>query len=338
LSGALLPGVQFCRAFASALAARALLHVWEGRVEDAWQDLLACHRLGRLVARGGILIDALVGLSIDGVACTADAAFLDGTGLTAEQCRRCMRELQQLPPLPSIAEKLEVGDRYMNLDAITMVERHGLDYLIDRSFAPPSKPVSSSERAALDGLDWDLILRHFNTWYARTVAVLRIEDRAKREAMLKALDREVRQARVNAVDGGGLGVLQKVFITRKKRSQLIGDILLSLLFPFPDRSQHAAERCEQSHRNLRIAFALAAYRHDNKGYPKMLTDLVPKYLKQVPADLFTGGGVIYRPSDGGYLLYSVGVNGKDEQGRSSREKPSADDLSIRLPLLVLPRK
>src|SRR5438046_2237296 len=52
LLGALEPGGQKCRHLAGALLTRAMLHAGEGRHDEAWQDLLACHRLGRLVGRG----------------------------------------------------------------------------------------------------------------------------------------------------------------------------------------------------------------------------------------------------------------------------------------------
>ena len=55
-----LPFVQARRAFGRALAARAMLRVGEGRVEAAWDDLLACHRLGRLVGRGSTLGESWV--------------------------------------------------------------------------------------------------------------------------------------------------------------------------------------------------------------------------------------------------------------------------------------
>jgi hypothetical protein len=60
------PDLGTCREFAYALAARAMLRTGEGRYDDAWQDLLACHRLGRLVARGSFLLYGLVGIASDG--------------------------------------------------------------------------------------------------------------------------------------------------------------------------------------------------------------------------------------------------------------------------------
>src|SRR5262245_45362130 len=59
LIGAPLPSAQKTRGLAAALTARAMLHLGEGRVDDAWRDLLTCHRLARLVGRGGCLIEGL---------------------------------------------------------------------------------------------------------------------------------------------------------------------------------------------------------------------------------------------------------------------------------------
>src|SRR5262249_54357378 len=56
------------RQFAQVLVARAMLRTGEGEYDAAWQDLLACHRLGRLVGRGPTLVDALIGVAIEGLA------------------------------------------------------------------------------------------------------------------------------------------------------------------------------------------------------------------------------------------------------------------------------
>ena len=42
--------------------------------------------------------------------------------------------------------------------------------------------------------------------------------------------------------------------------------------------------------------------------------------------------MIYRPTDTGYLLYSVGINGKDDDGRGHLDDPVGDDLVVRMPL------
>ena len=108
--------------------------------------------------------------------------------------------------------------------------------------------------------------------------------------------------------------------------------MIGLLFPAIRQVQNAFERAEQTNRNLHLAFALAAYRHDHGSYPEKLDDLAPKYLPAIPDDLFSGKALIYRPDEKGYLLYSVGVNGKDDGGRTYGDDPRGDDLRVRMPL------
>ena len=61
-------------------------------------------------------------------------------------------------------------------------------------------------------------------------------------------------------------------------------------------------------------------------------------MAKIPGDLFSGTALIYRPTENGYLLYSVGVNGKDEEGRSHSDEPPGDDIVVRMPLPPLKEK
>ena len=83
----------------------------------------------------------------------------------------------------------------------------------------------------------------------------------------------------------------------------------------------------------KLAFALAAYRADHGSYPAKLADLKPKYVAEVPQDIFSAAELHYKPDGAGYLLYSVGVNGKDDGGRTMDERKDGedcDDLAIRI--------
>jgi len=53
-------------------------------------------------------------------------------------------------------------------------------------------------------------------------------------------------------------------------------------------------------------------------YPTSLDALVPTWLKQVPGDLLATNAApmkYRREADGGFVLYSIGLNGVDDQGR-----------------------
>jgi hypothetical protein len=67
-----------------------------------------------------------------------------------------------------------------------------------------------------------------------------------------------------------------------------------------------------------VACALERCRLAQGQYPSSLDALVPTWLKQVPADLLAAGGTplkYRREADGGFVLYSVGLNRVEDQGK-----------------------
>jgi len=332
LVGALLPNVQKCRELTAALACRAMRRVAEGKFDAAWQDLLACHRLGRHVARGATLIEALVGIAIEQIACNADLAYLERAGLTTEQIQKCLKELQALPSMPSMADKIDLGERMVYLDTVQHLRRNGPGALDD----PPAKEPDPAELRALVSI-YVPALRNGNRWYDRIAAALRHKDRAEREKELDKIEKELAALKKGVAGPGTLTKLRLGKDVPETVGKAIGDVLMGLMMPAARKVQNAADRAEQVGRNLHVAFVLAAYHREQGRYPAKLDELAPKYLKAVPNDLFSAKALVYRPSRKGYLLYSVGVNGKDEGGRWYDDEPPGDDPRVRMPLPALKR-
>jgi hypothetical protein len=66
--------------------------------------------------------------------------------------------------------------------------------------------------------------------------------------------------------------------------------------------------------------ALKRYKNDIGEYPESLDELVSKnYLKEVPIDPFSGESLIYKKTDGDFILYGVGENFEDEGGEVVRD-------------------
>jgi hypothetical protein len=332
LLNSLLPTVQMCRGVAAALVIRAQLHLGEGDFDAAWQDLLACHRLARLLARGGSLIESLVGIAIDTITTPGDVAWLDRAKPTAQQARDRLRDLRELPPFPPLAENMDLMERFMFLDLVQLVRRRGVGVLKDLEGKGAPKGTDPEMVQELTMLDWAPALRNTNRFYDRFAATLRVKDRADREQQLDRIDEELKALRQEAAGVQGIIRLLLEGNADKAVGKKISDILISLLTPAFRKVQKGADRAEQLQANLHIAFALAAYRGDHGRYPAKLDELAPKYLAVVPDDIFSGKALIYRPSEGGYLLYSVGENGKGEGGHWYDDDPPGDDPRVRLPL------
>jgi hypothetical protein len=238
-----------------------------------------------------------------------------------------------------MADKIDLGERFVFLDCVQMVRRGGVGVL--EGLAPGAPPVKPDPKAqqAMDRIDWEPAFRNGNRWYDRFAAALRVLDRAERERQLDKTEADLEDLKKAAGEPENLAkILTAGGEPDKAVGKAVGDVMIVLLMPACRRVQSAWDRNEQGQRNLHVAFALAAYRAENGRYPERLDELAPKYLASVPGDLFSGKSLTYRPSAEGYLFYSVGVNGKDEEGRSYDDDPPGDDLRVRMPLPELKRK
>ena len=65
----------------------------------------------------------------------------------------------------------------------------------------------------------------------------------------------------------------------------------------------------------RLAFALAAYRADHGSYPAKLADLSQSTSRPCRRTSSTTPNCTTGREGDGYLLYSVGTNGKDDGGK-----------------------
>ncbi|HSQ56585.1 MAG TPA: hypothetical protein VLM40_12655 [Gemmata sp.] len=332
LINSLLPGAQMARELAGAITVRAMLRVGEGQVEDAWQDLLACHRLGRVVGKGGTLIEGLVGFAIEQIACRGDVVFLAHTQPDAKQIAGYLRDLAALPPLPSVVDKVDLTDRFTMLQHIMLIDRGGIDYLNSLGGGGGNRQEGGFFAGfVLNGINWDPGLENANRWFDRIVAALRETSRSDRKRQFDTFVTDIRAMKDIATDKTRLArMLAEGRDPGKAKGEVIGDILITLLLPAVDKVQDASDRTAQVFENVAIAFALAWYARDNGNYPPTLESLA-KYLGRAPVDIFTGKMPIYKPTAHGYRLYSVGPNGQDDGGLTAEEKRGCDDIVVRMP-------
>ncbi len=79
----------------------------------------------------------------------------------------------------------------------------------------------------------------------------------------------------------------------------------------------------------RVAIALERYRQETGVYPTSLDVLAPTLIEKVPHDIVGGQPLHYeRTSDGRFVLYSVGWNGRDDGGAVVVTKGSSGTVNI----------
>ncbi len=344
----LLPDVQMMRTALRALQVRAMWHLGEGRSVEAWQDLLACHRLARLTSENFTLVGQLVGMAIEGVSCTGTSQFLHHADLDAEAARQILAELQKLGPASACTRSIDQGERLFYLDTVMHLateKEDGLASVVEDLGIPSEWGVVFRAR-----IDWNTLLRKGNVWYDALVAAAKLPSREKRNAAFDRIDEKLGQisSRSNRPSAWVGSVLSS-----KRRTEMASDILLSLILPATSAAFNAEDRTSTQLELTRLAAALAVYRAEQGAYPEQLAELVPGVLPKLPVDLYSGHlhldrSFLYeRKDDGGFLLYSVFENGIDDGGDSMSgevvdgewvgEPPedsdySKSDLVIRVPV------
>ena len=74
----------------------------------------------------------------------------------------------------------------------------------------------------------------------------------------------------------------------------------------------------------RTGLALKLYKQKNGACPDTLDKLAPEFIDNVPVDPCTGKPLVYRKSDSGFILYSLG---KDQQDDNGTPRPTGKNVT-----------
>lgn len=111
-----------------------------------------------------------------------------------------------------------------------------------------------------------------------------------------------------------------------------GSVVRRLYHLFAGLIMPAVQSCERQFfyveaqvQQTLTACALERHRLAQGKYPEKLEALVPEYLQNIPRDVLAAAPMKYRlTQDGSYVLWSVGYNGKDENGTVATKKKGRD--------------
>jgi hypothetical protein len=185
-------------------------------------------------------------------------------------------------------------------------------------------------------IDWDVVMRLGNAWYDRLAAARRQPTWATRSAALGAIANQWG----DLPHGSGDFLLEMQWVLSgpaDAASERMGEMLVAHLLPVLESFRHPDARAAANAELLKLAALLAAYRANHGSFPAQLSELIPDYVAQLPLDFFSGEPPVYKPQANGYILYSVGVNGRDDgglgyedRGPTIRPDQDYDDVVIRV--------
>jgi len=91
-------------------------------------------------------------------------------------------------------------------------------------------------------------------------------------------------------------------------------MLASLFLPSSSRTFTAVQRTQAKLRCASVALAAERYRQEQGRWPTALRELYPKHCPEVLVDPFNGQPLRLKKTDEGLAIYSVGVDGSDNDG------------------------
>ena len=324
---------EFTREAVRSLLPRAMERLGDGHHDQAWQDVLACWRLGELIGAGPTLVETLVGIATRGAAAEGTRAILNSPTLPAETARTILLDLQSLESSLPLIHAVDFVERLSLIDA-------GLRLATGRLGGAPN--VGDGTQAKPPALDAKAWLKTSNSFFDRAAAALTVEDWQARNDQLDLLFNDLS----GAAQKSGLQTAFAMLVPAK-RSQILADRFLDVTAPALRAYVAAHQRDEANMTLVRIGAALAVYRTEHGDYPAALDDLTRTgVLSKLPDDPFTTAPFRYERRDNGYLLYSLYENRRDDGGSDVSRRivagewvveetgtsPSASDLVIRLPL------
>lgn len=310
------------RRVARRLADRAALRLSRGQVDEAWSDLQAVYRLANLLR---CQRDAISSMVADAMIAPADRTVRLAAVYPVDTASvETLLALWRKRPLQALVEPLWV-ERVQTLQALAA--------LCQRPVRLANAP-DMTESLRREALNPNVLLRENNRWFDRLEQVLAIEDPRQKLAAAESYRDELSVLKAQLMvddqrknEANRALALYPSAISNDIYSRYIADVVNTMLMNATPRL--AFEQVSQtSERRITEAVLVLRLYHDDHGeYPETLEALAPKYLSDVPLDPFTGKPLAYDRTEDGYLLRSLGDDGKDDgaQEKIRWRMPRAED-------------
>ena len=310
----LLPHLKSFRNLVMALRCRAHLSAEQGSYEDAFEDMKSCYRFGQHVKAGGILIDQIVGIAIEAVAVQTLTDIIHDHEIDSARLAVLQHDLEQVIANENFAITFE-AERLFAYDAVQMCfteDRLGSGHL----YIPLVRKMSVSTSNYSFGELMSDIISHEGLKGAVHILFLHPGKQQTRQTAERLYDyyQDVAKKTPAQLRAEGIDIKEQAMKITD------GNILLNILMPAVDKIIELSCRNKAATQAAVTVLVLLRYQKDNALYPENLQTLVTAgYLKNLPPDPYTDKPLVYKKTDDGFVLYSLGQDFKDDGGNLNRD-------------------
>jgi len=306
----LLPELSPLRNIAKMMVWQSKLKAHNGHIEEAFDDLLVCYRAGRHFKGPRLLIEQLVGIAIQALSTRNVLAILTNQEVDSQLLRNLQIRLEKLMAEDTYTISYEV-ERFCVLDFIQRCYTNngrGSGHMIpgrvqefmhaaEEAFLPPA--FLPSLAVSIASADRCQVSRKFEKFYS---TFEKCATKTPWQLHKECFDFEM--------DLDNWSTLKKARYWPA-----------SWLLPALGGINRAAYRHKTQVEAVITTLAVIRFKQSTGNYPENLEELVVTgYLKKIPLDPFSDKSLVYKKTDGNFILYSVGLNFKDDGGQVYRGK------------------
>ncbi|HCS53809.1 hypothetical protein [Rubinisphaera sp.] len=311
------------RSVSRCLLARAMLRLGEEDYQSAADDLLTLHRFARKIAKGPTMLDVYGGYSFDYRSQEGDIQLLQLNDLPLSILHNYRVQLSELEQSPSVAEKVDLAERYMVLQFMQRVATNQLDMETVKKISsswPDSKPLEYLVYHT--DTDWNPIFEKVNSTFDEAVEVLNKPNLVDRKVAWDHFYNALNTEKYNPNLERLMTSRRAETVSREFIDEALVKTFVNLLLPFFNNWDQTERRAQARSEMSLLALKLKEIQLKEGRYPSTLPEST--------MDPFSGESYMYRVEDGEFILYSVGKNRRDDGGfgRENDEDPETDDLTV----------
>lgn len=276
-----------------------LSDVHNGNIHQATEDTIRLYRFGQHLSSCGVAIEQLVGIAIESIAMFVAEQLLHKVELPAEDLYR-LQQIVEIDYDPYIAQmdwNLEKAFWYDLIQRTFTDDGNGGGRPMLRGTILAASDVKDFAKGILAGFpDRKEVTRQVDLWFEQ------FDDYRTNTPLM------IHRNETNDHD-------QQKFL-------LIGKTLFGqVTAPGVKKSIEISWRRRTGQGGLLATLAILRYRKEQGQYPESLDELVQNnYLKFIPPDPYSGKPLMYRKTEAGFFLYSVGPNFTDEGGEPGTDQ------------------
>ena len=330
------PNLSEMKKVCQAIAWRAKLRSHRGEIEGAFEDVLVCYRAGLHMWLPTSLIEQLVGMSMINLSVDTakdiirdneiDEAVLSGfiksfSRLVASSDYKLILDGEILAYYDEVQRSFTPGS-----SGHLIPKRHAYNEgIFNFHIALISNNASNSIRPQQKRSSWQKFVFYtkdfFNDLVEFTIemsAPLRgqltlIFAQPRRDETVERMQEMYRLYDI-AVEMSPYDLANSDII-KKIETQKGNSVFLEIASMPCEHISSLSYRTKANVRGFQATVASMLYEKQNGAYPESLRSLIDGgYMDKVPQDPFSDGPLVYRKTDDGFMLYSVGLNMIDDDG------------------------